>query len=109
LLEAYEGREHKSAALRDRIVPDLHEIEFWDAFRFLSKFRRYDDGNPLPFSLSDLSSYCDLAGIDDAARRLEMTEMILALDFEWFDIKRDEAELKAKNERNRIEREKARK
>lgn len=108
-MEAYEGREHKSAALRNRVVPELHEMEFWDAFGFLSKFRKYRDNNPLPFSLGDLNAYCDLAGIDDAAKRLEIVEMIFALDSEWFEIKRDEAKLEADKERNRIEREKAKK
>lgn len=71
------------------MVPAEHEIIYWEAFAFLSRTRRYQDGNPVPFNLNDIKSYCEFVGICDVSMRLEFAEMILALDYEWFALERE--------------------
>ncbi|MDH3579979.1 MAG: hypothetical protein OEM91_05055 [Hyphomicrobiales bacterium] len=82
-------------------------MAYWDAFAFLSRFRKYQDGSPSPLSLGDIHTYCDFVGIKDVSQRMATAEMILALDSEWFQLMRERAELDKKNEQRKREREKA--
>ena len=96
LLEIYKGREHKSPALRNRMVPEADEVIYWEAFAFLSTYRRYKTGpegesRPLPFTLDDVKTYCEFVEITDVSMKLEFAEMIMALDLEWFALQREKS------------------
>lgn len=90
MAEIYKGREHESPALRSRIIPQGHELTYWNAFATLHAFRSHLEGHPRPFTLSDIKAYCDLAGIHDPALRLTMARVMHAMDAEWFALRKGE-------------------
>jgi len=75
-------------------VPEADEIIYWEAFSFLSMYRRYKEGPegqslPLPFTLDDVKTYCEFVEITDVSMKLDFAEMIMALDMEWFALRRE--------------------
>lgn len=63
-------------------MPERHELgEFlFTAFNTLSSSRHYNDGSPLPISITEMWAYCGLASLDDADERLSFVRAIQKMD-----------------------------
>jgi hypothetical protein len=70
----------KPAPLLARPKLQPQDMRYLRAYQTIEDGRTGGVGGPNPIPLSDISAYCDLAGIDKASERLKYLRLVRRLD-----------------------------
>lgn len=65
---------------------------YWNSFRALSAARQSGMDGPQAISISEISAYCDLAGLQNQNCKFEMLEIIQAMDSVYLEKNLEEVE-----------------
>lgn len=70
----------KPAPLLSRPRLQREDLKYLKAYRTCDNSRQAGASGPCAIPLSEVSAYCDLAGIDTQRERLRVTELVQRLD-----------------------------
>lgn len=90
---------------------ELHHsiLWIWQAFAMLSRTRLVNEAGPQPITLSEISNYCFLEGIIDAAQRRDILYHVSILDIEWCKVTHERIANRREEDRKKAEQDAKRK